>query len=83
MGIIARYPTRTPKKTEVDPNKPCFTVAEASALLGFSRWTIIRLFEDEPGVLILLRPERMHKQPRRKITIPRHVFLRVKARLET
>ena len=82
MPVIARYPTRAVKKTEVDPDKPCFTVAEVSALLGFSRWTVIRLFEHEHGIHVLLRPETMHKRRRRKITIPRHVFLRVKARLE-
>ena len=81
--IIARYPQRVTKKTEVDSGKPCFTVAEASALLGCSRWTTIRLFENEPGVLIRLHPERMHKRSRRMIRIPRAVFLRVKARLET
>jgi len=80
--LIARYPQRITKKTEIDPGKPTFTVAEASALLGCSRWTTIRLFENEPGVLILLRPETLHKRRRRKITIPRHVFLRVKARME-
>jgi len=80
--LIARYPKRAARKTEVDPDKPCFTVAEASALLGCSRWTTIRLFENEPGVLIRLHPERMHKRSRRMIRIPRAVFLRVKARLE-
>jgi AraC-like DNA-binding protein len=80
--VIARYPTRVPKRVEVDPDKPCFTVAEVSMLLGCSRWTTIRLFEREKGVLILLRPETMHKRRRRKITIPRSVFLRVKAKLD-
>jgi hypothetical protein len=83
MSLIARYPKRTPKKTDVDPDKPVFTVAEVGTLLGCSRWTVIRIFENEPGVLILLRPEKMHKRSRRMIRIPRHVFRRVKARLET
>ncbi len=81
--LIARYPKRTAKKIEVDPDKPTFTVAEVSALLGCSRWTTIRLFENEPGVLIRLHPEKMHKRSRRMIRIPRAVFLRVKAKLET
>jgi len=79
--LIARYPTRAPKKTEVDPDKQTFTVAEAAVLLGCSRWTVIRLFEKEPGVIILLRPEKMHKRRRRMIRIPRAVYLRVKERL--
>ncbi len=81
--VIARYPKRTAKKIEVDPDKPVFTVAEVGTLLGCSRWTVIRLFENEPGVLIRLHPETMHKRSRRMIRIPRHVLLRVKARLET
>jgi hypothetical protein len=83
MSIIARYPKRAPKSTEVDPNKPVFSVADVCLLLGFSRWTVIRLFQDEPGVLIRRHPEQMHKRSRRIIRIPRTVFLRVKARLES
>ena len=79
--LIASYPTRITKKTEVDPDKPVFSVAEVCVLLGCSRWTVIRLFEKEPGVLILLRPEKMHKRSRRMIRIPRAVYLRVKAEL--
>lgn len=79
--LIARYPKRTAKKTEVDPDKPVFTVAEISVLLGCSRWTTIRLFENEPGVLIRLHPETMHKRSRRMIRIPRAVYLRVRAKL--
>lgn len=80
--LIARYPKRVAKKTEVDPDKPVFSVAEVGVLLGCSRWTVIRLFENEPGVLILLRPETIHKRRRRMIRIPRAVYLRVKAKLE-
>jgi AraC-like DNA-binding protein len=81
MPIIARYPQRIAKKTEVHPGKPVFTVAEVAVLLGCSRWTVIRQFEKEPGVLILLRPEKMHKRSRRMIRIPRAVYLRVRAKL--
>ena len=83
MTLIARYPQRTAKKTEVNPDKPVFSVAEAAVLLGCSRWTVIRLFENEPGTLILLRPEKMHKRSRRMIRIPRAVYLRVRAKMET
>jgi hypothetical protein len=79
--MIARYPQRIAKKTEVDPDKPCFTVAEIAVLLGCSRWTVIRVFENEPGVLIRLHPETMHKRRRRMIRVPRAVFLRVRAQL--
>jgi AraC-like DNA-binding protein len=82
--VIAKYPKRVPKKMEVDPDRlpPVLSVAEASALLGCSRWTTVRIFQDEPGRLIRLKPETMHKRSRRKLTIPRAVFLRVKTRLE-
>jgi hypothetical protein len=79
--LIARYPERTAKKIDVDSDKPCFTVADVCALLGYSRSTVIRLFEVEPGVLIRLHPEKMHKRRRRCIRIPRAVYLRVRAQL--
>jgi AraC-like DNA-binding protein len=80
--VIARYPKRVRKPISVDPDKPCFTVAEVAMLLGCSRWTVIRLFEKEPGMYIRRHPTTLNKQRRRTIRIPRAVFLRVKARLE-
>lgn len=80
MPLIARYPKRVPKIIEAAPDKPVFSVAEVCVLLGLSRSTVIRIFENEPGTLILLRPETMHKRRRRCIRIPRVVFLRVKAK---
>ncbi len=80
--LIARYPRRIPKRTEVDPDKPVFTVAEVAVLLGCSRWTVIRFFENEQGVLIRLHPETLHKRRRRMIRIPRAVYLRVRAKLD-
>jgi hypothetical protein len=82
MPLIARYPKRVAKKIDAVPDKPVYSVAEVCGLLGFSRWTVIRLFENEPGVLIRSHPERMHKRGRRIIRIPRHVYLRVRARLD-
>jgi hypothetical protein len=80
--VIARYPTRVSKKIEAVPDKAAYSVAEVAFLLGYSRWTIIRLFENEPGVLIRRHPEKMHKRGRRAIRIPRAVYLRVRAKLE-
>jgi AraC-like DNA-binding protein len=79
--VIARYPQRVPKRIEHVPDKPVYSVAEMCVLLGCSRWTVIRLFENEPGTLILLRPETMHKRRRRMIRIPRAVYLRVRAKM--
>lgn len=59
------------------PEKLAYTVAEVAALMGLSRQTVTRLFERERGVIILERPERMHKRPYRSIRIPRAVYERV------
>lgn len=61
--------------------KLVYTVAEVAALMGLSRSTVTRLFEHEPGVIILKRPERMHKRSYRSIRIPRHVYERLVQRL--
>jgi hypothetical protein len=54
-----------------------YTVSEVAALMGLSRQTVIRLFEREPGVLIIVYPEKMHKRGRRTVRIPRRVYERV------
>jgi len=58
-----------------------YTVDEVAALTGLSRGTIIRTFEREPGVIILERPEKLHKRRFRTIRIPRAIYERVVARL--
>ena len=58
-------------------SKSTLTVAEVAELTGFSRQTVTRLFEEELGVLIVARPEKMHKRGYRSIRIPRHVYERV------
>jgi hypothetical protein len=60
--------------------KEAYTVAEVAALTGFSRQTVTRMFEHEKGVLILERPETMHKKKHRSIRIPRAVYERVISR---
>jgi predicted DNA-binding transcriptional regulator AlpA len=62
-------------------DKQAYTFQEVAALTGFSRNTIIRMFERERGVLILGRPESMHKRGYRSIRIPRSVYERVLDRL--
>lgn len=58
-----------------------YTVSQVTALTGFSRQTISRIFVREKGVLILKRPERVRKRPYRSISIPRAVCDRVIKRL--
>ena len=57
-----------------------YSVAEVATLTGFSRQTVTRMFERERGVLILGRPESMHKRSYRSIRIPRAVYQRVVSR---
>lgn len=63
------------------PDKLVYTVAEVAALMGLSRRTVTRLFEHEPGVIILERPEQLHKRRFRSIRIPRSVYERVLRKL--
>ncbi len=58
-----------------------YTVAEVAALTGFSTDTIIRMFEREPGVLIVARPSTNRKRRYRSIRIPRGVYERVIRRI--
>jgi transcriptional regulator GlxA family with amidase domain len=47
-----------------------FTVAEVAKLLKVSPDTVSRLFENEPGVIDLGSPERLHKRRYRVLRIP-------------
>lgn len=57
--------------------KPTLTVREVAAILKLSRMSVTRLFENEPGVIVIGSPERMHKRKYRSIRIPHHVYERV------
>jgi hypothetical protein len=61
--------------------KPALTIKEVATLTGFSRQTVTRIFESEPGVLVFERAESVHRKKHRTITIPRPVFERVIERL--
>lgn len=61
--------------------KHALTVAEVAALTGFSRQTVTRLFEREPGVLVIARPSANHKRRYCSIRIPRAVYERVVKKL--
>lgn len=58
-------------------DKQVYTVAEVAELTGYSRQTVTRMFEGVRGVLVLVRPETLHKRGYRNIRIPRAVFDRV------
>lgn len=61
--------------------KEVYTVGEVANMTGLSRQTITRLFERERGVIVLHRPETLHKRSHRTIRIPRAVYERVVNRL--
>jgi len=54
-----------------------YTVRKVSAMTGFSRQTVSRMFEKEPGVIVVKRPETLRKRSYRSIRIPRAVYERV------
>jgi transcriptional regulator GlxA family with amidase domain len=57
----------------IDTTKPedaAYTVAEVARMLNWSRRTIVRMFENEPGVLI-------RSGKRRTLRIPKAVYERV------
>jgi hypothetical protein len=58
-----------------------YSVAEVAKLLNLSRATITRMFEHEPGVIVIKRPERMNKRSFRTMRIPRAVLERVVRRI--
>ena len=62
-------------------DKPAYTVAEIAAFTGLSRRTVTRLFEAEPGIIVLARPEKMNKRGYRSIRIPAAVYQRVVRRM--
>ena len=57
------------------------TLTEVAALTGFSRRTIARLFEREPGVIVLERPSTMNKRRYRSVRVPIAVYEQVLRRL--
>jgi len=61
--------------------KQIFTIAECGKILGHSRQTVSRIFEKEPGVIVIERPETSRKRGYRSITVPRSVLTRVLGRL--
>ncbi len=59
-----------------------FRPEELAKLWGFSTNVIRDLFENEPGVLKIVRPEKLHKRRYVSLRIPASVAARVHARLD-
>lgn len=65
-----------------------YSINDLATLHGLSRQTIIRLYENEPGVEVLpelqgAKHRRMVGRRYRTLHIPRHVYLRVRHRMTT
>ena len=70
-------------KNNTNPER-LYTVDELVAVLNFSRRTIIRLIETEPGVLVLQSsPDKQRKAARRYRTfrVPDNVLEKIRRRL--
>ncbi len=63
-------------------NEKHYSVSEIAQLWNLSDRTIRRIFENEPGVLCLGRPETKHKRGYRTLRIPDTVMQRVHRRLQ-
>jgi hypothetical protein len=56
---------------------------QVAKLWAMSGGTIRRLFEHETGVIVIDRPEKMHKRGYKSMRIPESVVARVHAQLNT
>lgn len=67
------------------PDERPYSIKELIGLHNLSRQTIVRLYENEPGVLVM-QASRGHQQALgrryRTIRVPQHVYRRVKHRME-
>lgn len=57
------------------------TITELSKAWALSYDTVQSMFEYEPGVMIIDRPETKHKRGYRTMRVPEHVVARVYARV--
>jgi len=58
-----------------------YTVKEVAVLTAFSERTVIKMFENEKGVLVYEVPRLRKRASYRTIRIPRHVYERVIRRI--
>lgn len=68
--------------TETAAAERHYTPAEVADLWRLNVETIRRLFQNEPGVMVLQGPVRKGKRPYKTIRIPYRVLERVRARLQ-
>ena len=61
--------------------EPHYRPQDLAAWWGFSERFVRELFRHEPGVMVIERPEKMHKRSYVTLRIPESVALRVHGRL--
>jgi transcriptional regulator GlxA family with amidase domain len=69
----------------IESNERPYSIDDLAVLHNLSRRTVIRLYQNEPNVQILQASrdhERTIGRRYRTIRVPRHVYMRVKHRLE-
>jgi hypothetical protein len=64
---------------QIDTADPCLTVRDVAERLKVNEDTVRRLFEDEPGVIVICFPKR-GRRAYRTLRIPERVFRRVVTR---
>lgn len=64
------------------PAERHYAPSEVAKLWGLNIETIRRLFQDEPGVVVLQAPVKKGKRPYKTIRIPQSVLERVHKRLQ-
>jgi hypothetical protein len=68
------------RKSAPEGLEPHYTPEELGAAWHLSANTIRRMFENEPGVVRIVRPERMHKRRHVTVRIPKLVADRVRSK---
>jgi len=62
--------------------EPHYSAAELAAVWNLNVETIRRIFQDEPGIVVLQSPVKRGKRPYKTIRIPQSVLERVHKRLQ-
>lgn len=80
--MATQFQFATSSRAGVCPFERHFKPEELGKLWGLSANVIRDLFEDETGVLKIVRPEKLHKRKYTTLRIPATVAERVHARLD-
>ena len=72
----------TPRSSTNPALERHYTVAEVAKLWHFSTPTVIRYFEDEPGVVKIENTPSRHLRSYRSLRIPESVVIRVHTRIK-